>query len=295
MLAMKMKSVEVDYGEMLDISKADLIVGLDRWGNEIAALASKNGISRKKAVKIFPVVIDQYEWSRKEQIKHAQEFRDRIEYIYSPENDSSHPMLSTWRLDDTARLKATLALPFGKKVLETGCSSGTVTIEIAKLPQTIEVVGIDLRPDAIQTAKNLVAKLTKEGKLDSKDAGKIKFQVSSVEDLYCKSQFDNVCAFEILEHLVSSDFHKALKNMGNLLKDDGTFFMSVPNRYPDEFYVKTNRIRWQAPDHKNYFSKESLTYLLKDYFEKVIFYSLDNQPVDKGVYLLVEARGKIKK
>jgi len=292
---MAKKQTEPKYIEILNTSKVDAVVGLDRTGQEVSVLALRDGITRKEAVCIFPVVVDQYEWSRAEQIKQAQEFRDRIEYIYSPENDSSHPMLSTWRIDDTTRLKATLALPFGKKVLETGCSSGTVTIEIAKLPQIIEIIGIDLRPDAIQMAKDLVAKLIKEGKLDNKDAGKIKFQVSSAEDLRCDSQFDNVCAFEILEHLVASDFHKALKNMANLLKNDGAFFMSVPNRYPDEFYTRANRMRWQAPDHKNYFSKESLAYLLKDYFEKVAFYSLDDRPDDRGVYLLVEARGKIKK
>ena len=282
------------FSDMLKVFGVDMIVGLDRSGKEISLLAIKDGITPEKAQKIFPVVVDEYEWTREEQIRRAQEFRDRIEYIYSPENDVSHPMLSTWRLDDTARIKTTLAMPYGEKVLETGCSSGTVSIEIAKLSQVKEVVGNDLRSDAITTAKDLLAKLVDEGKISKEDSAKIHFEVVAVEDLkYPSEYFDTVCAYEILEHLVIADFHNALVSMSRLLKKDGRFFMSVPNRYPDAFYTESKRMRWPAPDHKNYFSKESLEYLLKKYFKTIIFHSVDGRPTDKGVYLFAEGRDKI--
>lgn len=272
----------------------DAIIGLDRHGNEVKVIELREGVKREEAQKIFPKVIEKYDWSRKDQIKGAQEFRDRIEYIYSPENDSSHPMLSTWRLDDTARFKTTLSLPLGKKVLEAGCSSGTVSIEIAKLPQVVKVVGVDLRPDAIATAEELLEKLTGENKISTLNASKVHFEVSAIEDLdYPAEYFDSVCAFEILEHLIITDFNKAMENMLNLLSPTGTFFTSVPNRYPDQFYVDANRVRWGAPDHKNYFSRESLAYLLKDYFKEIIFHPVDGRPTDKGVYLFAECKGKI--
>ncbi len=284
---------QIDYPNILDQSGADIVVGVDRHGNEISVLAQRQGVTRETAGRIFPLVIDEYEWSREEQVKRAQEFRDRIEYIYSPENDSTHPMLATWRLDDTARLKTTLALPFGKKVLETGCSSGTVAIEIAKLAGVKEVVGIDLRPDAISTANELLNTLCTQGKISAEDAAKVRFEVSAIEDLKsADGYYDSVCAFEVLEHLTVADFHKAMANMLRLLSPNGAFLMSVPNRYPDVFYTDAKRARWNAPDHKDYFSKESLEWLLKPYFKEVTFHPVDNRPVDKGVYLFAEGRGK---
>lgn len=288
-----MEMTPADYQNIIKTTNADVVVGVDRSGNEVSVLAAKKGVTREKAVNVFPVVIDEYEWTREEQIKRAQQFRDRIEYIYSPENDSTHPMLATWRLDDTARLKTTLALPFGKKVLETGCSSGTVAIEIAKLKTVQEVVGIDLRPDAIATANGLLATLRTQGNISAEDAGKVRFEVSAIEDLAsADGYYDSVCAFEVLEHLTLTDFHKAMANMLRLLSPSGAFLMSVPNRYPDAFYTEAKRARWNAPDHKDYFSKESLEWLLKPYFKEVTFHSVDNRPVDKGVYLFAEGRGK---
>lgn len=293
-LNMAIRNTKTDYKEMLDVSGADAVVGLDRHGGEISVLAIRPGMSREHATRFFPVVMYQYAWSRDKQVKGAQEFRDRIEYIYSPENDSSHPMLATWRLDDTTRLETTLSLPFGKKVLEAGCSSGTVSIEIAKLPQVEEVVGVDIRQDAIAIAEELLKKLVPRREISSSEVSKIHFKVSAIEDLdYPAGYFDSVCAFEILEHLVINDFHQAMKNMLHLLHPTGTFFISVPNRYPDQFYITANRARWNAPDHKNYFSRESLTYLLRGYFKEIVFHTIDDQPTDKGVYLFAEGRGKI--
>ncbi len=288
-----MEMTQTEYQNIIDTTKADIVVGVDRVGNEVSVLATRKGVTRETAQNIFPVVIDEYEWSREEQIKRAQQFRDRIEYIYSPENDSSHPMLATWRLDDTARLKTTLALPFGEKVLETGCSSGTVAIEIAKLDEVKKVVGIDLRPDAIATANELLNTLRTQGKISAEDAGKVRFEVSAIEDLKSvDGYYDSVCAFEVLEHLTITDFHKAMANMLRLLSSEGAFLMSVPNRYPDAFYTDAKRARWNAPDHKDYFSKESLEWLFKPYFKQVTFHSVDNRPVGKGVYLFAEGRKK---
>ena len=283
----------MDYKKILTDTGVDAVIGLDRHGEEKEVLALRDGQTREKAETLFPIVTETYEWSRDEQIEGAQKFRDRIEYIYAPENDVSHPMLPTWRLDDTARLETTLAMPYGEKVLETGCSSGTVSIEIAKLAAVKEVVGVDLRPDAIDMANDLVKKLVSEKKISGTDAAKIRFEVSAVEDLkYPADYFDTVCAYEILEHLIIEDFHKALTTMTKLLKKEGSFFMSVPNRYPDEFYIKAKRMRWPAPDHKNYFSKESLEWLLRPYFKEVVFHSVEKRPIDKGVYLFAEGRGK---
>ncbi|MDP7367443.1 MAG: class I SAM-dependent methyltransferase [Candidatus Pacebacteria bacterium] len=267
-------------------SGSDIMIALDREGNEIRTLFKKDKTD-SKSKKIFPVMVDKYEWGRTEHIKKAKEFRDRIEYIYTPEGDKGNPQLAKWRLDDEARIKTTKTLPYGEKVLESGCSSGTVSIEIAKNSKVKEVVGVDIRDDAIDIANNL-----KKKELSELDANKLTFVVSAIEDLDYKSgYFDTVCAFEIFEHLVPDDFEKAILSMIRMMNKDGNFLIAIPNRYPDEFYINENRTRWNAPDHKNFFSVTSLEFILRKYFKNVRFFSINNQSYEKGVHLIAEATG----
>ena len=163
--------------EIFEKSNADAIMALDKDGEETSVLFKKNGDEVEK--KYFPIVMEHYKWSKEEQIAKAEKFRDRIEYLYHPEDDVDHPMLPIWRFDDTARLEATLKLPFGKKVLEAGCSSGTVSIEVAKLSIVQEVVGVDIRIDAINRAKLLVEELVSKGVLNDLEKNKLTFNEQS--------------------------------------------------------------------------------------------------------------------
>jgi len=277
--------------EILDNAKADKIVALDKDGNEAKVLfENKDAVSNNN---IFPIVVQDYEWSRNEQVERANKFRDRIEYIYYPENDKENPMLSVWRLDDTDRIKATVDLPFGEKILESGCSSGTMTLEISRLKNVKEVVGVDIREDAISRAGTLTKDLVKKSKLKKEDTDKVTFISSAIEDLDHKNEsFDTVCAFEVLEHITPNDFDTAVSKLAKLMKGKGNFLMSVPNRYPDNFFVKEGRTRWNAPDHKNFFSKTSLEFLLGKYFNSVKFFPVGGESVGKGVYLICECKNK---
>jgi len=272
-------------------SGADVMIALDREGKESEVLFGVHDKTKEQI--IFPIMTEKYKWGREDQIKGAKEFRDRIEYIYHPEEDDQHPMLPIWRLDDVVRLETTRKLPFGKRVLETGCSSGTVTIEIAKLDGVEEVIGVDLRDDAIEIANDLVKKLMKKKELSQEAADKASFIVSAMEDLeYPDESFDSVCAFEVLEHLTPTDFENAVPQLVRLMKPSGNVLISLPNRYPDKFYVNEGRARWNAPDHKNFFSKISLEYYLKRYFNDLTFYQVDSRSWDKGVYLVCECKDK---
>ena len=280
----ELNKLEKDFNN----SESDVMIALDRQGNEIDILF---GVSQK-AKKIFPVMIDKYEWDRVEHIKRAKEFRDRIEYIYHPEDDKGNPQLAKWRIDDESRIKKTKILPYGRKVLESGCSSGTISIEIAKDSNVKEVVGVDIRDDAIDIAGYLQKDLENKNELTKTDSEKLKFISSAIEDLnYKNGYFDTVCAFEIFEHLVPDDFEKAILSMIRMMNPNGNFLITVPNRYPDEFYINENRTRWNAPDHKNFFNVTNLEFMLKKYFKNIIFFSINDQPYDKGVHLIAEATG----
>ena len=262
------------------------IVGVNQNGEEIDVILEGE---KPESRVVVPVVVDDYKWSRENQIQRAMEFRDRIEYLYHPEEDKNHPMMPVWRQDDTARLKKTLQLPISGRVLETGCSSGTVTIELAKLPHVDEIWGTDIRDDAIEKAWKLVDELYSKGHIGDNHKNKINFQNLAIEDLNDEhGQFDTVCAFEVLEHIIPSDFDKMILSLKKATKPGGKIFISVPNRYPDEEIVKAGRFRWQAPDHKNYFSLESMKYLLERFFDKMKFHNVGNYPEDRGVYVFVE-------
>ncbi len=279
-------SCMADYQTLFQESEANTLITLNRDGSEQELVDELAALERKE----FPFVAEEYAWSREEQLARAEEFRDRIEYIYHPEGDAENHNLPRWRLDDTARLETTRTLPFGSRVLEAGCSSGTVSIEIAKVPSVRAVVGIDIRPSAILHAEALRAELLASGALSSADARKIIFRVKAIEELAVEELYDTVCAFEVLEHLTPNAFDGAVQQLVRLMKPEGNFLMSVPNRYPDQSYVAENRTRWNAPDHKNFFSKWSLETLLKQHFKEVRFFSVANRPVERGVYLCAEGR-----
>lgn len=286
--------IPIEFKDALTESGANILVSLDRKGNEGEVLDSRTH-SRHHARK-FPIVTDAYDWSRQDQLKGATMHRDRIEYIFEPEKDVMDPRLATWRLDDTARIKAISSLQFGEKVLETGCSSGTVSIKIAELPTVKQVVGVDLRKDAIEKAEQLTESLASQHRLRADTPLKLTFMHAAIEELtYMSGYFDSVCAFEILEHMTLSDFHAAVKSMQKFLSDEGTFFVSVPNRYPHQDFEAARRTRWNAPDHKNYFSRYSLSFLLRKHYERVhIIEGVDTLDPDNGVYLLAECSGKKK-
>ena len=55
-LNMAIRNTKTDYKEMLDVSGADAVVGLDRHGGEISVLAIRPGMSREHATRFFPVM-----------------------------------------------------------------------------------------------------------------------------------------------------------------------------------------------------------------------------------------------
>lgn len=61
-----------------------------------------------------------------------------------------------------------------------------------------------------------------------------------MEDPFPKEKFDLAIAFDVIEHLPHPE--KGLKNVFNLLKDDGMVIFSTPNDYPHV---------WNDPTHVN--------------------------------------------
>ncbi len=96
----------------------------------------------------------------------------------------------------------------GKRILEVGCGAGS---QLEVLLKNNEVIGWDINELAIKEAK---------------DRG-LDVCYGNVENIIEKHEkYDVVCAFDVLEHLKNDEL--AIKNIYEILKDDGYFIFSVP-------------------------------------------------------------------
>jgi len=255
----------------------------------------KETCSNKSEI-FYPVVLDDTIWTEDKQIESAEKWKDKIKRVFDP--SSVPPEKKNMLQDDLRRIEITKGFLFGKKVLEFGCSDGTISMCIAKNPNVMKVTGVDIRKSAIEDANELKKELLTNGFFNEKEESKLDFiqTVGGINTLKKQlPKMDTVCAFEVLEHIHPNSMIEIFEALYHLLKRNGNMFVSVPNRYPNEKYVKEGRHRWPWYDHKNFFSKISLELFLKEYFTEVTFVPLyDNEMPHESIYLICECKGKKK-
>lgn len=241
---------------------------------------------------IYPLVIENYVWNKEMQRNSAEIYKDKIKRVYDIDNipGETKKMVE----DDICRIDLIKTFDYGPKVLEVGCSDGTVSIKLAELPTTELILGIDIRQSAIDDGHNLIDKLVKEKKLTNEAAKKVRLEEFRIEDLPVNyGKYDSVCAYEIFEHMAPQDLLPAFQHLYKFIKKDGNFYISVPNRFPADKYEKEKRARWKWDDHRNFFSKISLEIFLSNFFEAVDAYPLDkNEAVEDSIYLIYKCIGK---
>jgi len=140
----------------------------------------------------------------------------------------------------------------GKLVIDIACGEGYGAFLLAEKAR--KVVGVDISPEVIAHA---ASKYTRDN---------LDFLVGSVEAIPIEGEqlYDVIVSFETIEHLDEADQHKFLSEVKRLLKPNGLFVVSTPNRlaYSDlpgcrnEFHVKE-------------FYVEEFWDFLSEYFPKV--------------------------
>lgn len=260
----------------------------------------KNGEVIKKIVKdrhldsqnIYPIVLQSYFWDKSDQKKSAQKYKDQIKRVFYPEKADTQT--KNVLQDDIQRLRVIGKFNYGGRVLELGCSDGSVSIRIAQLNHVEKVIGTDIRKSAIDDGKILIKDLLKKRAINRTVANKITLKNIALEEIPKSwGLFNSICAYEIFEHMTPWRLTPAFTHLYRFIKSDGKFFISVPNRFNHKKYDALGRSRWKWYDHRNFFSKLSLELFLMNFFKKIRFYSLyDNEQVEDGIYLICECQYK---
>lgn len=217
--------------------------------------------------------------SKRYTVKMAEKYKDKIMRVFT---DKDNPLVQ----DDIQRLKLVDSFRYAGTILEFGASDGTVSLYIARHPECKGVLATDIRESAKEDFQSLRKKLIKNKFISKKNANKVTFRVT---DSIPSGPFDTACAFEVFEHIDPIMIQFYLASLSHIIKDGGTFFISVPNRFPHQKYEEQGRSRWSAPDHKTNWNYEMLKELLEYYFKSVKFYPIyKGEKIQDGIWLFAK-------
>ena len=162
----------------------------------------------------------------------------------------------------------------GKKVLDLSCGEGYGSLMLAE--ESCEVIGIDIDENTIRHASTKYVKKNLE------------FIIGSMSDIPIKDEklFDVIVCFEAIEHI--EDHDGLMKEVKRLLKADGVFIVSTPNKY-----ICSDQPNYQNPFHlKELYLNEFEGLLSKD-FKNIFFYG-QNVYLSSNVFPLYEEPGPTK-
>lgn len=132
-------------------------------------------------------------------------------------------------------------------VLDVGCGLG---LELKRLSHAQRVVGIDISPERVSRAKE-----------ENKNYPNIEIkQMDALSLQFPNFSFDKVIAMEVIEHVYDTD--KMLSEVSRVLKEDGIFLLSTPNRK-----IHGEKIRHR--EHICEYDKEELKETLEEYFNEI--------------------------
>ena len=274
--------------------KIKKVVLLNKEGEIIETFLKNNKKENRYASsEVYPIVVENYIWDKKKQFQSAEKYKDQIKRVFY--QDKVDEKVKTMLQDDINRLELIKKFSYGKDVLEVGCSDGSASIKIAEIPSVRKVFGIDIRKSAINDGRKLIKDLVRKKEIDKKTAEKVRLENYTVENFPLNfGKFDSVCAYEIFEHMAPQDILPAFQHLYKFIKNDGKFFLSVPNRFPNKKYYELGRARWKWFDHRNFFSQASLELFLKNFFKQIKFHeNYKKEKIEDGIYLICECKGKL--
>jgi SAM-dependent methyltransferase len=148
------------------------------------------------------------------------------------------------RTGQAARL-LTPHLRAGMRLIDCGCGPGSITVDLARAVAPGEVIGIDLREDALAQGRALA---------QQREITNVTFETASVYQLpYPDASFDAAFACAVLQHLATP--LAALEQMRRVLKPGGVIGIvdgssTITFRYPTNSLLdRWDRLRALQRDH----------------------------------------------
>jgi 2-polyprenyl-3-methyl-5-hydroxy-6-metoxy-1,4-benzoquinol methylase len=187
--------------------------------------------------------------------EHLDKYYDFDEYISHTDSkksiiDKVYQLVRNYTLKRKLTLVNSLVSD-SKKILDIGCGTGDF-LSICK-NNSWTTIGIEPNKKARNTSqtKNLV----------------IKEKIDDIIQL--NEKFDVITLWHVLEHL--PNLTEYIQQLQNLLKDDGTLLIAVPNfKSYDAEYYKVHWAAYDVPRHIWHFSKISIQRIFASYNMKLI-------------------------
>ena len=126
-----------------------------------------------------------------------------------------------WMSKRTARRELAFLLPYlrpGMAVIDCGCGPGSITVGLAEIVAPGQVVGLDIEPRQLETARRLAAE---------RGASTLRFEAGSVYELpFADASFDVAVAHFVIEHV--REPIRALREIRRVLKPGGIAAIKDP-------------------------------------------------------------------
>lgn len=173
------------------------------------------------------------------------------------------------------------------KILELGCGTGRVSIELAKAGYS--VTGLDLSVSMLKIFKDKMKKLPKE------ICEKINLINSNMAEYHIDEKFSLIIApFRAFQSLTNdNDIRNCLKCIKNHLDKSGIFIINVfrPSKVLDESWCSGENVQWECDDW--ILSEEELHVVKKDCRERI---DAKNQIIyPKFIYEITDKKGNMEK
>jgi len=151
----------------------------------------------------------------------------------------------------------------GKRVLDIGCSNGSLTSEILKLTKAKEIVGVDLDKERILKAKKLKNKKLKFLLLDASSMG-----------IFPDDSFDAM--FSNMTFQQFNDFRVVLKEVYRLLKPKGQAVVNFNQEKKDILLeIDKLKVKFFNTTRKTYKEKKISAGKFKEEVKKIGFSKID--------------------
>lgn len=168
-----------------------------------------------------------------------------------------HPSVPTaWFAGDLMHYLFVADFAIGKKVLDVGCGLGYGSYHLC-LEGADEVIGIDMSIKSLSEAKERFSHPNLEF-----------LPIDATAMSFPDETFDLVVSFEMLEHLPASSTHPYMREIVRVLKADGKFAISTPNR--DVYSLGSKKSK--TPGHINELSAQEFVPLMQQYFRECDFF-----------------------